>query len=266
MLELPDVEILKLYFRVTSLRQKIKNIDNLNNPNPVQELSFSDFRGKLVGEEFEKVDRRGNLLLVSVKRLAETLVIRFGKKGGLHYTKQDAPLVAEDESTRLRFKFQNDYELRWLDPENGGEIYFDKDLNEVSVLKNIGVEPLSLSEEDFRKLLQENELFNVKAFLLTQEKIAGIGNIYADEILYQAKINPHRRLGNLQPKEKKEFYQKMLSVLKESLVFIPKKKFDSSWLIAHRYTDMKCPSNKEHQLDREIIAGQATIFCPICQS
>jgi formamidopyrimidine-DNA glycosylase len=266
MLELPDVEILKLYFRATSLGQKIKDIDHLNDSNPIQGLSFLGFREKLLEKEFEKVDRRGNFLLVSVKQLAETLVIRFGKEGGLHYTKQDAPLTEEDELTRLRFKFQNDYELRWLDPKNLGEIYFGKDFNKASILKNLGPEPLSFSEEGFRELLGENELLNVKTFFLTQEKIAGIGNIYADEILYQAKINPHRQIGNLQPRERKELHRKMLSVLEESLVFIPKKNFDSSWLIAHRHADMRCPSDKEHQLDREIIAGQATVFCPICQN
>ena len=265
MLELPDVEILKLYFRATSLGQKIKDIDHLNGSNPIQGLSFSDFREKLLGKEFEKVDRRGNFLLVSIKQSAETLIISFGREGGLHYTKQNAPLIKEDESTRLRFKFQNDYELRWLDTKNLGEIRFSKDLDEDSVLKNLGPEPLSLSEEDFRELLKKNELLNVKTFLLAQEKIAGIGNIYADEILYQAKINPHRQIGNLQPRERRELHRKTLSVLKESLIFIPKKNFDLSWLIAHRHADMKCPGNREHQLDREIIAGQATIFCPICQ-
>ncbi len=130
----------------------------------------------------------------------------------------------------------------------------------------MGQNPFLFQKKRFRELLRKNELLNVKTFLLAQEKIAGIGNVYADEILYQAKINPHRQIGNLQPRERRELHQKMLSVLKESLIFIPKKNFDLSWLIAHRHTDMRCPGNKEHQLDREIIAGQATIFCPICQN
>jgi len=265
MLELPDVEILKLYFRATSLGQKIKDIDHLNDSNPIRGLSLLGFRERLLGKEFKKVDRRGNFLLVSMKQLPETLIIRFGREGGLHYTKQDEPLTKEDQSTRLRFKFQNDYELRWLDAKNLGEIHFAQDLNKASILKNLGREPLSFSEENFRELLEKNESLNVKTFFLSQEKIAGIGNVYADEILYQAKINPHRQIGNLQPRERKELYQKMLFVLKESLAFIPKKNFDSSWLITHRHIDTRCPSGEKHQLDQEIIAGQATIFCPICQ-
>ena len=107
---------------------------------------------------------------------------------------------------------------------------------------------------------------NIKAFLMDQRNIAGIGNIYSDEILFQAKISPQRKIEDLTQKEKKVLFQKTRYVLTKATKFlISLREFPKSWLEPHRHTDRICPRNKNHKLSREIIGGRPAIFCHICQ-
>lgn len=106
--------------------------------------------------------------------------------------------------------------------------------------------------------------------MLDQRNIAGIGNIYSDEVLFRAKIRPNRKIETLSKTEKENLYQDMINVLREAIEIMPSygmyvMRFGADWLLSHRNKDRECPRNKSHKLKRETIAGRAAVYCPICQ-
>ncbi|MCK4355138.1 Fpg/Nei family DNA glycosylase [Candidatus Parcubacteria bacterium] len=267
--ELPDVENFKVYFRRNGLNKKITAIE-CSTPSLIKEVRFSDFKKKLMEKKFKDVRRRGKFLIIDIARIPEKLIIHFGMTGGLSYAEQDTERKGRDRFSRLIFKFDNNEELRWLNVRKLGKIYLKKDPESVELIKELGPEPLQISERQFFELLRKCQNKNIKAFLLDQRNIAGIGNIYSDEILFRAKINPHRIIETLSKIEKQNLYQGTINALREAIEIRPSYgmygiRFETDWLLSHRHKDMECPRNKNHKLKREIIAGRAAIYCPICQ-
>ena len=264
--ELPDVEKFKRYFEKTSLNKKIVEVE-CKAKRLIKKITFKDFRKKLIGKTFQSCWRRGKFLIVKVKESSEKLVIHFGMTGSLKYVKSEAIKSEKDKFARLIFKFKNGDEFRWLNVRKLGKVYLVKDLKEIKLLKEMGEEPLKISKKEFLELLSKKENRNIKSFLLDQREIAGIGNIYSDEILFRAKINPHRKIKTLNLKEREKLYKAMIEVLKQAIqIQCFEEKFpENLWLIPHRNKDMKCPRNKNHRLKREIIASRAAIYCPKCQ-
>jgi formamidopyrimidine-DNA glycosylase len=130
----------------------------------------------------------------------------------------------------------------------------------------MGPEPLTLSTKEFLELLENYPEKNIKGFLLNQRNIAGIGNVYSDEMLFQAKINPHRNIKTLTTIEKQKLFSNMREVLQTATNFTYlKRKPPQSWILFNRGPGAQCPENKNHRLKREIIAGRPAIFCQICQ-
>ncbi|MFQ5861958.1 MAG: Fpg/Nei family DNA glycosylase [Candidatus Brocadiales bacterium] len=262
--ELPDVEGFKRYFKNTSLNKKIVGVE-CPAKDLIKKITFVRFKEKLIAKRFKNAWRRGKFLIIEIKGIPEKLVIHFGMTGNLHYVKQGKER-GKDRFSRLIFKFENSYELRWLDMRKLGKVYLVKDPKEIKLIKEMGPEPLGLSRPGFLGLLQGHKGKNIKAFLLDQRDIAGIGNIYSDEILFKAQINPHRKIKTLNLKEKEKICQAMSRVLKGAIrIQPPSGKFGLSWLLSHRGKDMRCPKNKSHQLKREIIANRAATYCPTCQ-
>ena len=262
--ELPNVEFLKRYFKNNSLHKKIIDI-KCEAKSLIKKIDFKDFKKKLIGKSFKDAWRRGKFLIIEVSGMNEKLIFHFGMSGDLHYIKQGKERRGEDRFTRLCFKFANGYELRWLNMRKLGKIYLTES-KKIKLIEEIGPEPLELSEDGFLKLLANYQQKNLKAFLMDQRNIAGIGNVYSDEILFQAKISPHRKIEDLTQKEKKLLFQKTRYVLtKATKDLISLREFPKSWLEPHRHTDLICPRNKNHKLIREIIAGRSAIFCSICQ-
>lgn len=262
--ELPDVESFKRYFKKTSLNKKIIDIE-CSSKEQIKKINFQNFRQRLIGRSFEDAWRRGKFLIIKIREIPEKLVIHFRMTGNLHYVKQEAPKIGEDRFTRLSFKFANGFELRWLNMRRLGEIYLVRDLNQIKLIREMGPESLELTKQVFFQLLNKHLDKNIKAFLLDQRNIAGIGNVYSDDILFAAKINPHRKIKTISDKERKILYQMMRKILIKAIEHRPPYgKLPSDWFHYHR-EDMICPRNKNHKLKKEIIAGRSAYFCPICQ-
>ena len=262
--ELPNVESFKRHFKKTGLNKKIIDIES-STPELIKKISFKDLKQRLIGRSFENAFRRGKFLIIKVKGISERLIVHFGMAGNLHYVKQGEERKGEDRFTRLCFEFANGYELRWINRRKLGKIYLTEP-KKIKLIEEMGPEPLELSECGFLKLLTNYKQKNLKAFLMDQRNIAGIGNIYSDEILFQAKISPQRKIEDLTQKEKRVLFQKTRYVLTKATNFlISLREFPKSWLEPHRHTDRICPRNKNHKLSREIIGGRPAIFCHICQ-
>lgn len=140
-------------------------------------------------------------------------------------------------------------------------------------LEKLGPEPLSaeFTLVRFKERLAKKKKANLKVTLLDQNFIAGIGNIYAQEILYHARIDPRRKIGDLSDSEIKELYLQIKKVLQSAIVH--------QGSTVDNYTHMtgvggyqklltvyqleKCP--KHHTLKRINQGGRGTFYCPICQ-
>ncbi|MBD3282643.1 MAG: Fpg/Nei family DNA glycosylase [Candidatus Portnoybacteria bacterium] len=258
--ELPDVENFKKYFKKTSLHKKVENIES-NQKSLIRKITFNDFKKKIIGHKFEDAWRRGKFLIIEIGGISEKLIFHFGMTGYLSYFKQGK----ESHFAKVVFNFNNGYKLEWINKRKLGKIYLVEDIREISLLKNMGVEPLEISEKEFLELLENNKSRGIKSFFMDQTEIAGIGNIFSDEIFFRAKISPKSKIQDLSNSKKKALYDKMKKVLKEAIkIGPPEGSFDPSrWLIPHRQKDMKCPNG--HDLKKETIAGRSSYYCPICQ-
>lgn len=259
--ELPEVENFKSYFRRTSLKKQISDVES-RAKGLIKKITFDDFKKKLKGKSFRDARRRGKFLIVNVGGLKEKLIFHFGMTGNFEYLKQDSE---ENDFAKVVFKFKNGYELRWLNFRKLGKVYLVKDLDEVDLLKKMGPEPLLLSKEEFLDLLEKHKRKNIKSFLMSQNLIAGIGNIYSDEIMFKANMNPHNKIDKLTDKEKEELYNQMKKVLKKAIeIGPPQGKFPSSWLISYRKEGERCPICGS-KIKKEKIAGRSAYFCLKCQ-
>lgn len=263
--ELPEVESFKRYFKNTSLNKKIIDVE-CQDKNLIKAISFSKFKKLLIGRSFKGAARRGKFLIVEIKSAPQKLILHFGMSGGFYYLKRHQSPDGEDRFSRLFFKFENGDELHWLNMRKFGKVYLLKEPGQVKLIKEMGPEPLELSRSDFFRLLEEHNQKNIKAFFLDQREIAGIGNLYSDEILFRSKINPRRKTETLTADEKMKIYRQMLEVLKRAVrIMSGSERFGPTWLLSHRGEEMRCPKNKNHILKRETIAGRAAVYCPLCQ-
>jgi formamidopyrimidine-DNA glycosylase len=261
--ELPDVENFKKYFLVTSINKKIADV-SCDLKKLVKGTDFAHFRETLRDKKFGWARRRGKFLIVRIPGCDEKLVFHFGMTGSLSYVKKKEK--SDDKHSHLIFTFKNGDQLHWKNMRKFGKVHLVKDLKKIPLLKNMGPEPLGISQKNFMDLLERHKKRNVKSFLLNQRNIAGIGNIYSDEILFKARINPHKTIGQLKDRKKNALYDAMRRVLKRAIAIgVPWAGFSSSWLLKNRKRGRNCPRNKNHRLKKEKIAGRSAVWCPGCQ-
>ncbi len=259
--ELPEVENFNQYFKKHGLNKEIRDV-LAKRKSFIKKASFDELRNFLKGKSFAKVERRGKYLIVEVKKSNKKIVFHFGMTGNLSLakSKEHIPKYAQ-----LSFVFKDGSALCYNNKRLLGKIFLVEEADGIEALQKMGPEPSTLSQEDFLKILKQNEKRNIKAFLMDQSKIAGIGNEYSDEILFQARISPRCKIDSLKRSKREQLYQLIGSVLKKAIkVGPPGGEFDDSWLIAHRGRgdDMKCPDNKKHELKKETIAGRSSVYCP----
>ncbi len=188
------------------------------------------------------------------------LILHYGMTGDLRYGRSTELTGEGKKYARLIVEFQNGYDLLWINVRKLGKVYFVRDINDVSILKTMGPEPLELTQDQFLELLQEHVTKNIKSFLMDQSDIAGIGNEYSNEILFQAGVDPHRTVDSLSKKTRRDLYRVMERVLEQGIGIKPGPLPDD-WLTAHK-NRVECPKDSNHKLTKETIAGRSAVFCP----
>src|SRR5438034_10115532 len=192
--ELPDVETFKRYLDATSLHQPIKGVE-VRSVYVLKGVSAREFGRQLKGRSFESSCRHGKHLFV---RTDGDLWLRlhFGMTGSLEYLKdqRQAP-----KDTRVLFGFANHSRLAFRDQRKFGEIGLLKDVDEFLRKRALGPDALDISRSQFQEIFGKH-CGAVKTILLNQKLIAGIGNIYADEILFRARIHPATQASALNEK------------------------------------------------------------------
>jgi formamidopyrimidine-DNA glycosylase len=267
--EIAEVETIKKDLNTSCiLRQKIKSVD----------IQYSSILN-LPKSEFTKI-LLGNSIL-DVSRLGKYLIFKLDGYYLIMHLKMTGHLLLKDKDYLLQkhelvyFTFENMKKLIYFDPRRFGRLYIKKDL---SILEKIGVDVLSSDftiDEFSKKLRKKNKV--IKTLLLDQHFVAGIGNIYADEILFDAKINPKKLSSKIDEEKIKQLYLSIKKVILKAVenrgTSLGKSKlnytsingeFGSNQNHLMIHTKKICPKCKT--LVTKIKINQRTsYFCKICQ-
>ena len=257
--ELPEVETFKRYLDSTSLHQRITSVE-VRDAYVLQGISARELTRRLKGRRFENSRRHGKHLFV---RADDELWLRlhFGMTGSLHYLNGDEE---PPKTARVLFHFAKNNQLAFDDQRKFGEIGLIKNVDEYLRKRGIGPDALDISFSQFRSILRTHR-GAVKAILLNQKLIAGIGNLYADEILFRACMHPATEAASLSDKNLRRLFRAMRYVLEKAVAL--KTDFDrlpKSWLLTHRGKRGKCP-RCGRALKSATIGGRTSWFCAHCQ-
>jgi formamidopyrimidine-DNA glycosylase len=192
-----------------------------------------------------------------------TLVVHLRMTGDLVIVPRHVPPAPH---TRVVFALDGD-ELRFIDQRRFGHMDLMRTgaLRRFEPLRRLGVEPLarSFTLRQFRALLNRRR-GAVKSLLLRQEVVAGIGNIYADEILFQARLYPARRVESLRPAEVRRLYQAVRRVRRRATAGLARYRRPIGDLLPGRERGGVCV-RCGGPITMLRIGGRATYYCPSCQ-
>ncbi len=255
--ELPEIALSKKYIDSTSLHHKIVKVEFPQNgllQNPEK-----DFKNALTGNKFRETRQLGKYLFLKMEE-DSWLVFHFGMTGKLeYYSNQEAP-----KYSHMIISFDNDYHLAFVCRRKLGKIYLTEGPEAFREDKSLGKDALDLEKEEFVDLLQKKK-GSIKAAITDQHVVSGIGNVYADEILYQCEIPPKTKTEKLSDKEKAAVYQKMQTVLKTAINNEGRRsELPDNYLTPHRKEGADCPKCSG-TVEMIKVSGRSTYFCPDCQ-
>ena len=257
--ELPEVETFKRSLDSTSLRQRITNVE-VGDAYVLKRVSARELARRLKGRRFENSYRHGKHLFV---RASDKLWLRlhFGMTGSLEYLKHDD---VPSKTARVIFRFANNCRLAFDDQRKFGEIELIKDLDEFLQTRGLGPDARQISFSQFKAILGKHRSA-VKAILLNQRLIAGIGNLYADEILFRTRIHPATLAARLSDKDLRRLLRATRCVLEKAIALKTDfNRLPTSWLLTHRGKHGKCP-RCGRALKSATIGGRTSWFCAHCQ-
>jgi len=256
---LPDVEVFKRYVDATLLHQKIRSVE-VRNEKILGGVSAHRLQGTMKGRTFESTRRHGKYLFV---RLDDDswLLLHFGMTGSLEYFKD---MDRDPPHDRLLISFENHYHLALDDARMFGKVDLIEDPNAFIREKKLGPDPLELEAGSFRERFQERR-GGVKAALMNQRIVAGIGNIYSDEILFQARLHPLASVEHLDSQALDALHKETHRVLKTAIERgASPQRLPGNFLLSHRREGKGCP-RENGEIRKTKAAGRTAYYCPACQ-
>jgi formamidopyrimidine-DNA glycosylase len=264
--ELPEVETIKNELLPYVLGREITGVTLLWE-GIVRQPSVEEFCSRVIGQRITGLNRRGKYLFFNLSS-GEILVMHMKMTGSLLI------YPADDRFTRAIFHLDDGTELHFSDSRKFGVMWLAGD--EQTVADKLGPEPLedSFTSEVLAQRLR-NRTAPIKPVLLDQSVIAGIGNMYADEALFEAKIHPLRPTGSLSKDEINRLHRAIRRVLSSAIshkgasvrsYFRPDGNPGTAhfeFRVAHG-TGKDCPICGT-PIKRIVVRNRGTYFCPKCQ-
>jgi formamidopyrimidine-DNA glycosylase len=245
--ELPELEVVCEVLHRRLIGQTITSVQVLQPGGPivVRDLIHEGFEKTLAGAIFADVKRRGKFLIFSFKSpLPEFyLVINPKLTGRLQLS---TPSEKKIPKTQVLFNLGNGAQLRYVDQKRMGQLYLSRDLNTIPDFARMGPEPLDISLEEFKARLKPF-LGEIKSVLTRGDFVAGIGNAYADEILWEAKLYPYIKRPKLTTEEIERLYTAMRITLLNSIEKVRKEMGENihlkprEFMAVHMKTGQPCP-------------------------
>ncbi len=245
--ELPELEVVceVLNRRVVGTRIQAVQVMPQGGSIVVRDLTHAGFESALAGALIASVARRGKFLLFNFQTANSPLYLVLNPKltGRLQLA---SPKDKRYVKTHVVFSLSSGDELRYVDQRRMGQLYLTRDLSLVQDLAGIGPEPFAISLNEFRERLKPFR-GEIKGILTRGEMVAGIGNAYADEILWVARLHPYRKRTQLTAEEVERLYHAMQDTLKDATDKVREKMGESiylkprEFLAVHMKSGEPCP-------------------------
>lgn len=270
--ELPEVENVKNTLNKLVAGKTIKDVRVLWS-NIIKEPELDEFKLRLTGQTIQHVERRGKFLKIYLNE--DVLVSHLRMEGKYALDQADEPF---DKHTHVLFAFTDGTELRYRDVRKFGTMHLYPKGEEESrpPLSKLGFEPFSseLTAASMKKLFARTSR-SIKAVLLDQSLITGLGNIYVDEILFASGIHPEQKANELSLHRLKKLHQHMVAILKESVEkggstirsYVNSEGEAGSFQLELFVYGKKGEPCKQcgREITRTVVAGRGTHFCSSCQ-
>ncbi len=261
--ELPDVEWLKRYFDATALHKTVTAV-KVDSGDVLKNISIKRFKSTLKDKTFAQTRRHGKFLFAGFSDQSGWLVLHFGMTGDLKYYKKGEK---DPEYDLVRFDFTNDYHLAYVMVRKLGELQIISDPGEFIKRRELGPDVFadSFTFESFQNVLAGRHGM-IKPALMNQSIMAGIGNVYSDEILFQAGVHPETKVNQLDQTSLKKIFDEMQHVLQTAVNHKaqPDEYPDSFITPLRGEDDAECP-RCAGKLKKLSVSGRSAIYCPDCQ-
>lgn len=271
--ELPEVEtvkrVLEPQIRGLTIREVL-----INRPEVIAHPGADAFCRQLTGQKVSGITRRGKFLKIALDS-GDHIILHLRMTGSLLFTPANLP---EERHTHIVFRLSSGKELRFSDTRRFGRFWLlqKEEADPYSGIDKLGLEPFDTKltaaylTAHFGKRRKA-----IKECLLEQTVLAGIGNIYSDEILFTAGIYPARPANSLRPKE----WERLAAVIPERLTYFTEKNKltpeeyletkgqeyrNTPFLQVYGHEGKPCPSCGEI-LRHIVVGGRSSVYCPACQ-
>ena len=267
--ELPEVETVKEVLKKRYLNKTISDV-LVNYDNILANISPTDFINKIKGQTITSFDRFGKYIIINLSN--SKLLVHLRMEGKFKFEKE-----LLDKHSHIIFYFENEI-LIYHDVRKFGKIYYfdkDVDIKNEKPLNKLGKEPFDVLDSDYLYNKIKNLNKPIKSVLLDQSILAGIGNIYADEICFACKINPEMKAKNISKEISIEILRQASIILKAAIkdggstikTFQSAHGVDGLFQIklkVYGRENQKCV-NCDNLIIKTFVNKRGTHYCPNCQ-
>ncbi len=287
--ELPEVETVRRGLKELIVGRKIQSAYPIESPKSFPN-SEADVKQFLLSATVTDVRRRAKVLLIDLSS-EYTLVVHLKMTGQLVFRAKNIAfgaghpnesLIGElpDRSTHVEIEFTDDSHLFFNDQRKFGwmKLYPTLEVPNINFMQKVGPEPLedSFTPEIFFERLQRRKNTTIKAAILDQTVLAGVGNIYADEGLWGAKIHPATRVKDVSQRQVADLLSEIREVMNLAIEkggstdknYVNAEGKRGSYLDfarAFRREGQPCPRHPDVLIEKIRVAGRGTHICPVCQ-
>jgi formamidopyrimidine-DNA glycosylase len=264
--ELPEVETIKRELEKAVVGKKITKVSIIN-PKVIKEPSPAKFKKAITRTTIKGILRKAKLLIIELSN-GKFLTVHLKMTGQLIYPGQGSKLA------RVVFSLSCGKNLDFNDGRLVAELRLVDDWQKLKFIQRLGPEPFALSPERFREMLSSRRT-KIKPLLLDQTFICGVGNIYANEALFRAKINPGTPANSLSAAASKLLLDELKNTLKEAIrckgssvdQYVQLSGAHGSYVKYHKVYDRKGKPcfRCRTRIERISLGGRGTYFCPRCQ-
>jgi formamidopyrimidine-DNA glycosylase len=275
--ELPEVETIRRELEREVVGKRVKTAQ-VSGTRTVRRQPKKQFITRVEGAKIASIDRKGKNLLLHLDT-GDIVIIHLGMSGQLLRAATKDPVI---KHTHVVWTFTQGGQLRFVDPRTFGEVFvasaeaLDEEAPE---LAQLGIDPVEtpISWTTFAQLLLAHST-KLKSFLMDQSMLAGIGNIYSDEILFAAGLRYDRMTDTLSSQEIRRLYRAVIEILHDAI------KYRGSTLADEQYVDLNgkpgeyqehhkvyarekqpCRRCRRNLVVKSKFSGRSTFYCEVCQ-